>query len=104
MLYEEQALYTELDEAFQNSKNLKIALNNILKSDFDTYVFDINKYIKAFKNRNKKDQISQILLKLRWYIFDEGMFNKVNGMILFIQFPPLYSLIYLWIFSRYIIY
>ena len=90
MLYEEQALYTELDEAFQNSKNLKIALNNILKSDFDTYVFDINKYIKAFKNRNKKDQISQILLKLRWYIFDEGMFNKVNGMILFIQFPPLF--------------
>ena len=71
MLYEEQNLYNELDNYFKKGSN-NFSIENQKHFPFEKLIDNIQSYVQIIKQNNI---LKQILIELRWYIFNNNHFN-----------------------------
>ena len=81
MLYEEQELYSELDEILQQNNSL--ANNSFIKTEFIYYLPEIMQYVNLIKKNRK---LVHALFKYRWLILDESI-DLIDTF--YYQIPPL---------------
>ena len=81
MLYEEQELYSELDEILQQNNSL--AKNSFIKTEFVYYLPEIMQYVNLIKKNRK---LINTLFKYRWLILDDSI-DLIDTF--YYQIPPL---------------